>query len=160
MQWWWLWNISNLPGSHERQQDKMKEAGVMKELDYMERNNSRTKTVLSPGKDSIPGNVILKQKLDAQGRIAHYKARLVTNSLRLEGWCGLRQDDRAVIPLDVLTLIVGKFTSVGWHVRYADICTAFLSGDFDGTCSGTITAKIYRVFCTIRSSTRTYSMRN
>lgn len=35
-------------------------------------------------------------------------------------------------PFDILLLIVGKFTSVGWNVYYGAIHTAFLNGDTEG----------------------------
>lgn len=87
---------------------------------------------MPPGKDAIPYKVVLKPKMDEKGRITRYKGHLVLNGFIQSDAVEFDEKLAPVILLDVLLLMFGKFTSVGWHVNHADISTAFLNGDTVG----------------------------
>lgn len=102
------------------------------QLDSMERSNTWAHAVLWPGKDTIPCNVVLKRMNDEQERIDRYKARLVTKDYVQKDGVGYEETFLPVVPFDVLLPIVGKLTSVDWHVHLADLSNAFLNGDMNG----------------------------
>lgn len=60
---------------------------LKEEVHSIERNNTRNETVLLPGKDAIWCKVVLNRKMDEEGRIARYKARLSGKGLRPERRC-------------------------------------------------------------------------
>lgn len=69
--------------------------------------------------------------MDEQESIAHEKARPLAKGYVQNDGVDCEETFAPVIPSEVLLLIVGKFTSLGWNVRQADIFTALLNGDVD-----------------------------
>lgn len=107
------------------------ELTLKEELHFIGRNNTSTETFSLAGEDGLPWKLLFKQKLDEQVRIAPYKVRLVkmhyvySNSVHYDGTFA------PVISFDVSILVVGKVTSVCWHVHHADIYTAFPNTDIE-----------------------------
>lgn len=80
--------------------------------------------------DAIRGEMLLKRKMDEQGRIGSYKACLVAKCHVQKDDADLDEKSTRVKAFDVPS-IAGKCTSVSCNVPHADISTAFLNGSIE-----------------------------
>lgn len=76
-------------------------------------------------------NIVINRKLDDQGRVVHLEPCIVANFYIPQDCVNRNETFAATIQFDVLLLVVGKITSVGWPVHRADISNAFLNTDID-----------------------------
>lgn len=101
--------------------------------------------------------MLLRQKPDKQGHIALHKGRIVANDYLQEYFVDDDEKFAPIEPFDLLLLIVGEFTSVGWHFYHSDTPNAFLNGDIHSKQYASSDNKCYRlqmsVYC-LEQSTR------
>lgn len=91
--------------------------GLKEGLDLIGRDNTWTHGVLPMGKNVIPCKLVLKRKNNEQGWTACYKACLFAKGYVQKDSVDSDEWFSPVIAFDVLLLIAGEFTSVGWHVH-------------------------------------------
>lgn len=98
------------------------------ELDSMEWKKTWKQAVLSPGKNSIPFRVVLKQKLAKQGCITCYEGRPTKKDYVQKNGFDYDESFAPVMRFYMLLLNFGKFTSLRLHVRHVETYDAFLKG--------------------------------
>lgn len=101
------------------------------EYSSLVKNNTWTLCDLPPGKKPIPCKWVFKTKLDADGNIIKYKARLVIKGYEQKFGIDYTDVYAPVVRLTSLRYLLGLAAKHNLHIEQLDAVCAFLQGDID-----------------------------
>ena len=114
--------------SHHKWKNAIKE-----ELSALQQNNTWT-IIPRPSYGSIIGSKwIFTVKMNADGTINRYKARLVAQGYKQEQGVDYEETFAPVAKLTTVRVLVAVATSREWHIHQMDVKNAFLNGDLQET---------------------------
>ncbi|CAI7892175.1 unnamed protein product [Closterium sp. NIES-54] len=101
------------------------------ELKSIEENGTWELVELREGHKAITSEWLFKIKSDADGKIEHYKSRLVAKGYQQKEKVDYKELFAPVVkPTTLRTLLAGAAIK-GWVVKQMDVTTAFLNGVLD-----------------------------
>lgn len=102
---------------------------INQELDALELNNTWTVTTLPPGKRPIGCKWIFKTKLNADGTLDKYKARLVILGCHQKYGIDYAETFAPVAKLTTVRTLLAVAAIENWYTCQMDVSNAFLHGD-------------------------------
>lgn len=110
-------------------QTKQWQRAIKEELDSLVRRKTWENTILPEGKRCIGCKWVFKTKIDADGKISRYKARLVAQGFTQEKGIDYDETYSPVINFSVIRLLLALSTEYQWHTRHIDVKNAYLYGN-------------------------------
>ena len=104
---------------------------MVKELEFVEKNNTWTLTELTLGQKPIGLKWVYKLKKDSEVNVVKHKARLVVKGYVQRQGVDFEEVFAPVARLDTVCLILVLVANRGWEVHHMDVKTAFLNGDLE-----------------------------
>lgn len=99
------------------------------ELDSLTQRKTWMTTQLPEGKRCIGCRWIFKTKIDADGKIARYKARLVAQGFTQVKGINYNKTYSPVINFSVIKLLLALSAEYQWYIRHIDVKNAYLYGN-------------------------------
>lgn len=99
------------------------------ELDSLTQRKTWMTTQLPEGKRCIGCRWIFKTKIDADGKIARYKAKLVAQGFTQEKGIDYNETYSPVINFSVIKLLLALSAEYQWYIRHIDVKNAYLYGN-------------------------------
>jgi hypothetical protein len=104
-------------------------AAMAKELESLEANKTWTLVPLPMGRSPISCKWVLKKKLNPDGTVARYKARLVARGFSQVEGLDYSETFSPVLRMASFRLLMALATILDLEVHHLDVQTAFLHGD-------------------------------
>ena len=108
--------------------DKKWKSAMDEEIRAIERNNTWELVELPKGSQPIGVKWVFKKKMNAQGEIKRYKARLIAKGYKQK----VRIDyDEVFVPvarMETIRLLISQAAQFKWPIFQMDVKTAFLNG--------------------------------
>ncbi|CAI7835266.1 unnamed protein product [Closterium sp. NIES-54] len=98
------------------------------ELKSIEENDMWELVELPEGRKAITSKWLFKIKSDADGKIEHYKSRLVAKGYQQKEKVDYKELFAPVVKPTTLRTLLAEATIEGWVVKQMDVTTAFLNG--------------------------------
>ena len=105
------------------------QAAMAKELESLEANKTWTLVPLPMGRSPISCKWVLKKKLNPDGTVARYKARLVARGFSQVEGLDYSETFSPVLRMASFQLLMALATILDLEVHHLDVQTAFLHGD-------------------------------
>lgn len=99
------------------------------EIKVIEKNNTWELTDLPKGQKSIGVKWVYKTKLNADGEVDKYKARLVVKGYKQEYGIDYKEVFAPVVRLDTIRLVISVAAQNSWPIYQLDVKSAFLHGE-------------------------------
>lgn len=104
---------------------------MTKEIAAIEKNHTWEFTVLPDGVKPIGVKWVFKTKLDADGQVEKYKARLVEKGYAQKHGIDYTEVFAPVARLDTIRVILAIVAQFSWEVFQLDVKSAFLHGELN-----------------------------
>lgn len=101
------------------------------ELDALEQNRTWTITPLPPGKKAIGCRYVFKVKLNSDGTIDRYKARLMAKGFTQQEGFDYQETFSPVAKLTTVKTFFSLAATQNWCLSQLDVHNAFLHGDLE-----------------------------
>ncbi|CAI7756865.1 unnamed protein product [Closterium sp. NIES-53] len=125
---WILWDPFTKKFLQHHHHHKEWKKPMESELKSIEENDMWELVELPEGRKAITSKWLFKIKSDADGKIEHYKSRLVAKGYQQKEKVDYKELFAPVVkPTTLRTLLAGA-TIEGWVVKQMDVTTAFLNG--------------------------------
>ena len=98
------------------------------EIDSIERNNTWDLVDLPEGKNNIGVKWVYKTKLNADGEVEKYKARLVAQGFSQQPGIDYNKTFAPVARIDTVRMVLVIATQNRWIMHQIDVKSAFLNG--------------------------------
>ncbi|GAU34193.1 hypothetical protein TSUD_162940 [Trifolium subterraneum] len=101
---------------------------MIEELDSIEKNDTWSLVDLPHGKKAIDVKWVFKVKVNTQGEVTRYKARLVARGFLQKKGIDFDEVFAPVARIETIRLVVGLANSKNWPMYQMDVKCAFLNG--------------------------------
>ncbi|GMI80153.1 hypothetical protein HRI_001684600 [Hibiscus trionum] len=112
----------------EALRDKKWQTAMNEEIKAIDRNNTWELTELPKGSQPIGVKWVFKKKMNAQGKIERYKARLVVKGYKQKAGIDYDEVFAPVARMETIRLLISQAAQFKWPIFQMDVKSAFLNG--------------------------------
>jgi len=112
----------------EAVQDKKWQTAMDEEITAIDGNNTWELTELPNGNQPIGVKWIFKKKMNAQGEIERYKARLVVKGYKQKEGIDYDEVFAPVVRMEIIRLHISQAAQFRWQIFQMDVKSAFMNG--------------------------------
>ncbi|KAM1007578.1 hypothetical protein ACFX2A_004219 [Malus domestica] len=104
---------------------------MQQEIEAIEKNDTWELTDLPPGGKTIGVKWVFKTKMDENGEVDKYKARLVTKGYSQQYGVDFSKVFAPVARMDTIRMVISLAAQKGWEIYQLDVKSAFMHGAID-----------------------------